>query len=141
MKKTLFILGCYILAMAACASPEERAASSNTTTTEAPATTTETTTTTAETAAPASTVKSDGEKLIAKSDCIGCHNKVQKVIGPAYVDIAAKYPLNDENINHLADKVIEGGKGVWGEIPMTPHASLSKDDAKSMVKYILSLKK
>ncbi|WP_316817731.1 c-type cytochrome [Pedobacter nyackensis] len=139
MKKTLFILGCYVLAMAACASPEERAAASNNTTTEAPATTTEATTTA--TPAPASTVKSDGEKLIAKSDCIGCHNKVQKVIGPAYVDIAAKYPLNDENINHLADKVIAGGKGVWGEIPMTPHASLSKDDAKSMVKYILSLKK
>lgn len=139
MKKTLFILGCYVLAMASCASPEERASTSTATTSETPATTTETTTT--ETAAPVSSVKSDGEKLIAKSDCIGCHNKVQKVIGPAYVDIAAKYPLNEENINHLADKVIQGGKGVWGEIPMTPHASLSKDDAKSMVKYILSLKK
>lgn len=139
MKKTLFILGCYVLAMTSCASPEERASTSTATTSETPATTTEAATT--ETAAPVSTVKSDGEKLIAKSDCIGCHNKVQKVIGPAYVDIAAKYPLTEENINHLADKVIQGGKGVWGEIPMTPHASLSKDDAKSMVKYILSLKK
>lgn len=133
------MLGCFVLAMASCSSPEERAATSTATTSETPATTAETATT--ETAAPASTVKSDGEKLIAKSDCIGCHNKVQKVIGPAYVDIAAKYPLNDENVDHLAQKVIEGGKGVWGEIPMTPHASLSKDDAKSMVKYILSLKK
>lgn len=137
MKKTLLILGCYVLAMAACSSPEDRATSSNTTatTTETPAST--------ETApaAPTSTVKSAGEKLIAKSDCIGCHNKVQKVIGPAYVDIAEKYPLTDENVSHLADKIIEGGKGVWGEIPMTPHASLSKDDAKTMVKYILSLKK
>ena len=132
MKNTLFILSCYILAMAGCASPEERSSTANTTTTtETPATT--------ETAAPE--VKSEGEKLIAKSDCIGCHNKIQKVIGPAYVDIAAKYPLSDDNVNHLADKVIAGGKGVWGEIPMTPHASLSKDDAKSMVKYILSLKK
>lgn len=134
MKKTLVILGCYVLAMASCASPEERSsASATTTTTETPAATTET--------APAAEGKSEGEKLIAKSDCIGCHNKVQKVIGPAYVDIAAKYPLNDENVAHLADKVITGGKGVWGEIPMTPHASLSKDDAKTMVKYILSLKK
>ena len=135
MKKTLFILGCYVLAMASCASPEERSStSSTTTTTETPATTTETAT-----AAPEA--KSEGEKLIAKSDCIGCHNKVQKVIGPAYVDIAAKYPLTDDNVEHLADKIIAGGKGVWGEIPMTPHASLSKDDAKTMVKYILSLKK
>ena len=138
MKNTLFILGCFVLAIASCSSPEERSASSNTTTTT---TTTEAPASSSETAAPASGVKSAGEKLIAKSDCIGCHNKVQKVIGPAYVDIAEKYPLNDENIEHLATKIIEGGKGVWGEIPMTPHASLSKDDAKTMVKYILSLKK
>jgi cytochrome c len=138
MKKTIFILGCYVLAMAACASPEERAAANNKTETA-----TEPTASSAETAptAPAPEVKGEGEKLIAKMDCIGCHNKVQKVIGPAYVDIAAKYPLNDENVNHLADKVISGGKGVWGEIPMTPHDGLSKDDAKKMVSYILSLKK
>jgi cytochrome c len=136
MKKTLLVLGCFVLAMASCSSPEERSSStSTTTTTETSATTTETL------AATAPAVKGEGEKLIAKSDCIGCHNKVQKVIGPAYVDIAAKYPLNDENVNHLADKIIAGGKGVWGEIPMTPHAALSKDDAKQMVSYILSLKK
>ena len=138
MKNTLFILGCFVLAMASCSSPEERASSATTTTTESTASPADAAT---KTEAPASTVKTEGEKLIAKSDCIGCHNKVQKVIGPAYVDIAAKYPLNDENVNHLAAKIIEGGKGVWGEIPMTPHASLSKDDAKTMVKYILSLKK
>lgn len=137
MKKTLFILGCYLLAMASCSSPEERASSASTTPTTETTSTTEDTATT--TAAPAA--KGEGEKLIAKSDCIGCHNKVQKVIGPAYVDIAAKYPLNEENVNHLADKVIAGGKGVWGEVPMTPHASLAKDDAKKMVSYILSLKK
>jgi cytochrome c len=135
MKSTLFILACFVMAMASCSSPEDHASSATTTTTESTADATAKT----ETAAPAA--KTAGEKLIAKSDCIGCHNKVQKVIGPAYVDIAAKYPLNDENINHLADKVIKGGKGVWGEIPMTPHASLSKDDAKQMVTYILGLKK
>lgn len=136
MKKTLLALGCLVLAMASCSSPEERSSTtSTTTTTESPATTTETP------AAETPAVKGEGEKLIAKSDCIGCHNKVQKVIGPAYVDIAAKYPLNDENVNHLADKIIAGGKGVWGEVPMTPHSALSKDDAKKMVSYILSLKK
>ena len=135
MKKTIFILGCYVLAMAACASPEERAAANNKT---------ETTSSAGDPAAPTVAPAADhgeGEKLIAKNDCIGCHNKDKKIIGPAYVDIAAKYPLNDENVNHLADKVISGGKGVWGEIPMTPHDALSKDDAKKMVSYILSLKK
>ena len=55
--------------------------------------------------------------------------------------MAGKYPATDENIDHLADKIIAGGQGVWGAIPMTPHPTLSKDDAKEMVKYILSLKK
>lgn len=81
-----------------------------------------------------------GEKLIAKSDCLGCHNKTQKVIGPAYVNIAKRYPLNDENVATLAKHVIEGSKGVWGDLPMTPHPGLSEDDAKEMVRYILSLK-
>ncbi|WP_339920151.1 c-type cytochrome [uncultured Flavobacterium sp.] len=84
---------------------------------------------------------SDGEKLIAKSDCIGCHNKDKKVVGPSYVDIANKYAANDKNINYLSGKIIKGGSGVWGTLPMGAHASLTKDDAKSMVKYILSLKK
>ena len=84
---------------------------------------------------------SDGEKLIAKSDCIGCHNKDKKVVGPSYVDIANKYAANDKNINYLSGKIIKGGSGVWGTLPMGAHASLTKDDAKSMEKYILSLKK
>jgi cytochrome c len=84
---------------------------------------------------------SAGEKLINKSDCIGCHNKVNKIIGPAYVEIAKKYPATEKNINYLADKIIKGGTGVWGNMPMTAHATLKKDDAKLMVKYILSLKK
>ncbi|MFV8369754.1 c-type cytochrome [Flavobacterium sp. LB2R40] len=84
---------------------------------------------------------SDGEKLIAKSDCVGCHKMDKKLIGPSYLDIAKKYPLNDKNINYLSGKIIKGGSGVWGAIPMSAHASLKKDDAKSMSKYILTLKK
>lgn len=83
----------------------------------------------------------DGEKLIAKSDCVGCHKLDKKLIGPSYLDIAKKYPNTDKNINSLADKVIKGGSGVWGTMPMSAHSSLKKEDAKSMVKYILSLKK
>ena len=100
--------------------------------------TTQTTTTTATT--PKVEAMKPGEKLINTADCIGCHNKTQKIIGPSYVDIAAKYEATDKNIELLAGKIINGGKGVWGDIAMTPHASMSKDDAKEMVKYILSLK-
>ena len=83
----------------------------------------------------------DGEKLIAKSDCIGCHKLDKKLVGPSYLDIAKKYPMNDKSIAYLSGKIIKGGSGVWGSIPMPAHASLKKNDANSMVKYILSLKK
>jgi cytochrome c len=84
---------------------------------------------------------SEGEKLIAKSDCIGCHKLDKKLIGPSYLDIAKKYEFNDKNVAYLSGKIIKGGSGVWGPIPMSAHASLKKNDANSMVKYILSLKK
>lgn len=84
---------------------------------------------------------SEGEKLIAKSDCIGCHNKDKKIVGPSYFEIAKKYSSNTKNINYLVDKVVAGGTGVWGTVPMLPHPNLKKEDAKAMVKYILSLKK
>lgn len=82
-----------------------------------------------------------GGKLIAKNDCLTCHKVDTKVIGPAYADVAKKYPSNDATVDTLANKIIKGGKGNWGDIAMSPHAALSMDDAKTIVKYILTLKK
>lgn len=82
-----------------------------------------------------------GAKLMAASDCNTCHKADIKVIGPALKDIAAKYPATRSNIDTLANKVIKGGKGHWGEIPMAAHPTLAVNDAKEMVKYILALKK
>lgn len=82
-----------------------------------------------------------GLELVAKSDCLTCHKVADKLIGPAYQDIAAKYEATDENIEMLAGKIIKGGQGVWGQIPMTAHPQLSEQDAQQMVKYILLLKK
>jgi cytochrome c len=82
-----------------------------------------------------------GLELIGKSDCLTCHKVKDKLIGPAYQDVANKYENNDENIKLLAGKIIQGGKGVWGEVPMTPHPQVSEEDAKQMVKYVLLLKK
>jgi cytochrome c len=81
-----------------------------------------------------------GKQLISKSDCLACHQVQARVVGPAYSAVAAKYPATDANINKLADKIIKGGAGVWGQVPMTPHPSIANDDAKKMVSYILSLK-
>ena len=81
-----------------------------------------------------------GLELIAKSDCLTCHKVGEKLIGPSYKDVSAKYESNDENIAMLAGKIIKGGQGVWGQIPMTAHPQLSEADAKQMVKYIFLLK-
>ncbi len=85
------------------------------------------------------TSKHEGLKLIEGTDCLTCHKIDSKLIGPSYQEVAAKY--TDTDLDMLAQKIIEGGKGNWGEIPMTPHAGLTKENAKLMVKYILSLKK
>lgn len=81
----------------------------------------------------------EGKSLVEGTDCLSCHKVDAKLVGPSYQDVAAKY--TDADIDHLATKIIEGGKGVWGEIPMTPHAGLSPENAKLMVKYILAQKK
>lgn len=82
-----------------------------------------------------------GLELIAGSDCLTCHKVSDKLTGPAYKEVAAKYENTDENVTMLAGKVIKGGSGNWGAIPMTPHPALKEEDAKQMVKYILLLKK
>ena len=125
MKKTLLFLSGITLFLVACGGSGE---STDNATTSTPA-------------VAAKPVMDAGELLIVKSDCVGCHHKENKLIGPAYQEIAAKYPATDENISLLASKIIKGGKGVWGAIPMTAHPKLTEDDAKTMVKYILSLKK
>ena len=84
----------------------------------------------------------NGLALVAKNKCMTCHAIDQKLTGPAYREVSKKYANSPDTIvSHLAQKIISGGKGVWGEILMTPHPDLSKDDAEAMVKYILLLSK
>lgn len=85
-------------------------------------------------------VMAKGAQLIAGSDCGSCHKQDEKLVGPAYTAIAQKYPATAANIAMLGNKIITGGKGHWGEIPMTPHPALALNDTKEMAKYILSLK-
>lgn len=83
-----------------------------------------------------------GLALIAGSDCLTCHKIEEKLVGPAYRDVANKYAAApDTAVNYLAAKIIKGGSGVWGEVMMTPHPSLSVSDAQAMAKYVLLLKK
>lgn len=80
-----------------------------------------------------------GDQIIETLDCSGCHSVNEKMVGPSYQEIADKY--SDQDTEMLASKIIEGGSGVWGNVPMAAHPQVSKEDAKKMVGYILSLKK
>ncbi|REC46504.1 c-type cytochrome [Chryseobacterium pennipullorum] len=80
-----------------------------------------------------------GDQIIETLDCSGCHALNERMIGPSYQEIADKYSQKD--IELLASKIIEGGSGVWGGVPMAAHPQVSKEDAKKMVEYILSQKK
>ncbi|MFA4868414.1 MAG: c-type cytochrome [Pedobacter sp.] len=79
-----------------------------------------------------------GKALIAKSDCFACHKPDGKLVGPSYADIAKKYKNTDANTTMLAGKIIKGGSGTWGQIPMAAHPKITQVDAKKMVAFILS---
>ena len=85
-------------------------------------------------------VAQKGEVLIAYSDCYTCHKEDERSVGPAFKDIAKRYPVNNVYIEMLAQKVIVGGSRSWGYPVMDPHPKLSFEDAKMMVTYILSMK-
>ena len=133
MKKVLFILTTAIIVMA-CGGGS----------TEAGKDAAATATTAATTSGNALSDNPDYQKglaLVAGSDCLTCHKTSEKNIGPAYKEVAAKYENTEENVKMLAGKIIKGGSGNWGAIPMTPHPQLKQEDVEQMVKYILLLKK
>jgi cytochrome c len=94
-----------------------------------------------EAAAPvtASDAITQGESLVKASDCKTCHHSVNKIIGPSHTDVAKKYDFTKANVEMLAGKIIKGGSGVWGEIPMAAHADITQADAEKMARYVLSL--
>lgn len=80
-----------------------------------------------------------GLALVAKNDCLTCHSISGQSTGPAYDKVANKYTADETTINMLAQKIVNGGSGHWGTVPMTPHPNVKIEDAKQMVKYILLL--
>lgn len=78
-----------------------------------------------------------GLELMMNSDCTSCHTTSEKLIGPSYNDIAKRYSGDNAMARKLADKIIAGGNGSWGTVPMTPHKEFTTNDAMLMVKYIL----
>lgn len=83
----------------------------------------------------------DATALLAKSGCTACHALDRKLVGPAYKDVAAKYAKDAGAAAKLATKVKAGGSGVWGQVPMPPNPAVADADLKTMITYILALKK
>jgi cytochrome c len=80
-----------------------------------------------------------GKTLLEGSDCKACHQLSKKAIGPAFLDISKKYRGDQSAPARLASKVITGGGGVWGPDAMNAHPQLSKEEATSIVQYVLGL--
>lgn len=80
------------------------------------------------------------EALAKAKNCLACHSVDKKIVGPAYKDVAKKYAGQKDAEAKLAEKVIKGGKGAWGDVPMPPNASVKPEEATKLVKWILSLK-
>jgi len=78
------------------------------------------------------------QELAKSKNCLTCHMVDKKLVGPGFKDIAKKYKGDGGAVENLSKKVINGGSGVWGAIPMPPNP-VKKDEAKLLVEWILSL--
>jgi cytochrome c len=78
--------------------------------------------------------------LAQKKNCLACHAVDKKVVGPAYKEVAAKYAGQKDAVDKLTQKVMKGGVGVWGQIPMPANPQVSEAEAKQLVTWILGLK-
>jgi len=78
--------------------------------------------------------------LAKAKNCIACHAVANKVVGPAYKDVAAKYAGQKDAEDKLTQKVLKGGSGVWGAIPMPANGQVSEAEARTLVKWVLSQK-
>lgn len=82
----------------------------------------------------------DGETLAKEIRCTGCHDTDRTLIGPSYKAIAARHTANKEIMaDVLAQKIIVGGAGNWGVVPMVPNEHVSLDEARAISRWILSL--
>ena len=79
-------------------------------------------------------------QLATSKNCMACHAVEKNVVGPSYKNIAAKYADQKDAVEKLSIKVIKGGSGVWGPVPMPANAQVSADDAKKLVTWILGQK-
>ncbi len=80
------------------------------------------------------------QALAQAKNCMACHAVDNKVVGPAYKDVATKYKGDKAAVDKLASKIIKGGAGVWGPVPMPANAQVNEAEAKKLAVWVLTLK-
>ncbi|MCO4093175.1 MAG: c-type cytochrome [Acidovorax sp.] len=78
--------------------------------------------------------------LATSKNCMACHAVDKKLVGPSYKDVAAKYAGQKDAVDKLAVKIIKGGGGVWGPVPMPANAQVSEADAKKLAAWVMTHK-
>lgn len=76
-------------------------------------------------------------QLATAKNCMACHAVATKLVGPSYKDIAAKYTGQKDAVDKLAGKIVKGGSGVWGPVPMPANAQVNADEAKKLAAWVM----
>lgn len=79
-------------------------------------------------------------ELAQQKNCLACHAVDKKLVGPAYKDVANKYRGQPGMVDKLAQKIMKGGSGVWGPVPMPANTQVNEAEAKKLAAWVLSLK-
>jgi cytochrome c len=90
--------------------------------------------------ASSAALAADAQQLLKDKACLSCHTPDKKLVGPAYKEVAAKYKSRKDAEAYLVKKIKEGSTGAWGPIPMPPNAAVSDEEAKTLAKYIMTVK-
>ena len=80
------------------------------------------------------------QALATAKNCMACHAIDKKLVGPAYKEVAAKYAGQKDAVDKLAAKIIKGGAGVWGPVPMPANAQVNDAEAKKLAAWVMTLK-
>jgi cytochrome c len=80
------------------------------------------------------------QELAQKKNCMACHAVDKKLVGPSYKDVAAKYAKDKDATKKLAEKIIKGGKDVWGPVPMPANPQVTPAEAETLAKWVLAIK-
>ena len=78
------------------------------------------------------------QALASSKNCMACHSIDKKLVGPAYKDVAKKYAGQKDAADKLAVKIMKGGSGVWGPVPMPANPQVNEADAKKLAAWVLA---